>query len=388
MKWLLYLTVVAWSVACSRPANTDSSSAENIDPSIVDSAYLAMARATGSEGLTVLRGTVRGLGPVSVYLLPKSPDSLGGTLIYPRPADAEGQNAYEVLQVSGKQREKLISLNLGGRFDVRGELRGSLTDNGFRGEWRDAAGIPRHEVQLSRYQLPYALASRTYSNVKKPNPISLDLHVQWTEMVEPSPPHLRDAFNRTVYADAEKSWTSFEKQFEEERRTIGNEELPEYARQRTMDQYDELLYADDQLICLRQLVSIYMGGAHPMWGLQSKVFDVRAARFLEADELFADRRRPLNYLSAYCRPILQKMLNTDSRDPMLQGGTEAKNENFQQLLPTQQGLLVQFNPYEVGPYAVGAPEVLIPWPELLANCRVIPALEAIARAAQPAAGKQ
>ncbi len=341
----------------------------------------------GLGGLTVLRGKVQGLGPVSVYLMPKKGDSLGGTLVYPRPSDTEGLHAYEVLQLSGKQREQLVALSLGSRFDVQGELRGTLADDGFQGEWRDAQGITRHQVQLVRSILPYGLSSRVYSKVTKPNPLSLDLHVQWTEMVDPSPPALRDAFNRSVHADAEKGWTSFERQFEEEQRAVGNEELPEYARARTMDQHDELIYADERLICMRQFASFYMGGAHPMWGMQTRIFDVQAARFIEADELFADGRRPLAFLSAYCRPLLSKLMQAPPDDDMLLAGTAPDTANFHQLLPTPDGLLVQFNPYEVGPYAAGAPELLIPWREVQANCRLIPAVEAMVGIAQRPGGK-
>jgi hypothetical protein len=383
MKWVLIFIVLGLGLSCSRPAG-EATAAADVE---ADSTHMTPAGAHSSGGLTVLRGVVRGLGPVSVYVMPKGGDSLGGSLVYPRPSDTEGLHAYEVLQVAGKQREELIWLNLGSRYDVKGELRGTLTDGGFRGEWRDAQGIPRHQVQLERTQLPYSLITRVYSKVTKPNPLSLDLHVQWTEMVDPSPPALRDAFNRTVHAEAEKGWTSFERQFEEEQRMLGNEELPEYARARTMDQYDELIYADERLICMRQFASFYMGGAHPMWGMQTKIFDVQAARFIEADELFADGRRPLAFLSTYCRPLLSKLMQAPPDDDMLLAGTAPDTANFHQLLPTAEGLLVQFNPYEVGPYAAGAPELLIPWREVQANSRLIPAVEALAGAAQRRGGK-
>ena len=381
MKWVLIFVVLGLGMACSRPAGESAAAAD------ADSSNMSLVGGHGSGGLTVLRGTVQGLGPVSVYLMPKGGDSLGGSLVYPRPPDTEGLHAYEVLQVSGKQREQQVWLNLGSRYDVQGELRGTFAEGSFEGEWRDAKGTPRHQVQLVRTQQPYGLSSRVYSKVIKPSPLSLDLHVQWTEMVDPSPPALRDAFNRSVHADAEKGWTSFERQFAEEQQTLRNEELPEYARTRSMDQHDELIYADERLICMRQFASFYMGGAHPMWGMQTRIFDVQAARFIEADELFADGRRPLAFLSTYCRPLLSKLMQAPPDDDMLLSGTAPDTANFHQLLPTPDGLLVQFNPYEVGPYAAGAPELLIPWREVQANCRLTPAVEGVAGTAQRRGGK-
>jgi hypothetical protein len=45
-------------------------------------------------------------------------------------------------------------------------------------------------------------------------------------------------------------------------------------------------------------------------------------------------------------------------------GTEPTRENFQHISLTQEGLTVNFNPYQIAPYARGNQQVHIPLPHL------------------------
>lgn len=117
----------------------------------------------------------------------------------------------------------------------------------------------------------------------------------------------------------------------------------------------------------------YSGAAHP--GLYSRTlnFDLTAERTLALDDIIAGGETNLLGLQAQVLPRLVSVLNAEVEDAAMPfsaddewilTGTAPSSTNYANLALTKTGLRVQFDPYQVAAYALGAPEVTIPYAEL------------------------
>ena len=108
----------------------------------------------------------------------------------------------------------------------------------------------------------------------------------------------------------------------------------------------------------------YTGGAHG--GMQHLPVVIRrdtGAR-VPAAGLFRSAKDWLPRLSGYCYRALAKREPFSADDDWLREGTAPTAENYRKLLPLADGLLVIFEQYQVGPYAIGVHEVTVPYAEL------------------------
>jgi Protein of unknown function (DUF3298) len=105
----------------------------------------------------------------------------------------------------------------------------------------------------------------------------------------------------------------------------------------------------------------YRGGAHGMPFLEALYFDAESKKPMSQ----ADLLKPESYeaLSKLCRADLIKQDFAPDDEWMLKG-TEPKAENFQVLVPSDEGLAIIFNSYQVAPYSAGNPTVMLPWSEV------------------------
>ncbi|MFN4079323.1 MAG: RsiV family protein [Saprospiraceae bacterium] len=103
----------------------------------------------------------------------------------------------------------------------------------------------------------------------------------------------------------------------------------------------------------------YAGGAHGLGGAQIASFDTRTGKQLDWEDLVADQ--------SALRNLAEKAFRKERADAFAEGFDF--DETFVFDLPqnfglTEQGILFYYNPYEIGPYAMGATEFVIPFEEL------------------------
>lgn len=103
----------------------------------------------------------------------------------------------------------------------------------------------------------------------------------------------------------------------------------------------------------------YAGGAHGLGGSQVASFDTRTGKQLGWEDLIADQNA--------LRELAEKAFRKERADAFAEGFEF--DETFAFKLPqnfglTEQGILFSYNSYEVGPYAIGATEFVIPFEEL------------------------
>jgi hypothetical protein len=124
------------------------------------------------------------------------------------------------------------------------------------------------------------------------------------------------------------------------------------------DQRYEIIYGSEQLLSLSSRSYLYMGGAHGLSGLSASSYLNTGVNVeeLELTDLFegtAPSAKLLDYIT--------QDLKRQNASFILDGSTILDAENLQNFLLSPRGISFYYNPYEVGSYAEGIFEVVVPF---------------------------
>ena len=130
----------------------------------------------------------------------------------------------------------------------------------------------------------------------------------------------------------------------------------------SLDVKYELLYPPGAIYSLRfNMAGYFDGAAHPYHYSKTLNYDLEAGQELHLADLFLPDSNYLQVLSDYCRAELMKR---DIAFDAFTTGAEPTEENYRSWNITPGGLLITFDEGQVGPYAAGPQEVLIPYSQL------------------------
>lgn len=104
----------------------------------------------------------------------------------------------------------------------------------------------------------------------------------------------------------------------------------------------------------------YSGGAHGQIFIVVFNFNLATGQRLTLADLFAEPEKALTIMSEISAASLRKTLGDDVDEEMLTDGTEPTEANFQCLSLVPEGVVVEFQPYQVGPWSIGQQHVEIP----------------------------
>lgn len=113
----------------------------------------------------------------------------------------------------------------------------------------------------------------------------------------------------------------------------------------------------------------YTGGAHPYAFSSSYNYDIEKRKDIMLNDLFEYGYDYLAFLSSYCYKDIKEQYVELGIDPVdvnsfiLDGTDPSEPENFDDFNLTDTALIINFDPYEVGPYVAGAFTVVIPYEE-------------------------
>lgn len=126
--------------------------------------------------------------------------------------------------------------------------------------------------------------------------------------------------------------------------------------------------AKDDLISIELTISNYSAGAaHPNSYTEVVNFDLKNGRLLKLADLFMPKSKYLPTISTYCIQALKKQAHgADAMldDDWIQKGAAPELTNYDNWTITKKGLGITFDPYQVGPYAAGPQQVLVPYSAL------------------------
>jgi hypothetical protein len=384
MKKSACLLALAFSIAVlqscrSEPAATGSG-AQQVSPerstpqsgpqSVRPQESVVAAPANFKKTLT---GTIDGRLPIRMALERKE-NELSGGYYYEKPGAAN--LAMKTLELKGRiddagnatMTETSENLETGGTVTT-GEFKGRLdavSSNGdarlrFSGTWKNA----RDNRQLS-----FALTEERFDlgglrfDEKKQTSANKRLHLE----IETSLPQIAgdDAarvskFNAAVNALVAQQTGAFARSAGEmaredaAARKAAGEAPP--SQQNSMDVSYEVVAADREFVSILFYFYEYTGGAHPNTTSKSFNYDLARNSQINLADLFRPGSNYLKVISDYCVRELKKLSTVT--DPA--SGAGPKLENFHSWNITPAGLKITFDRYQVGAYAVGEHEVVVPY---------------------------
>lgn len=282
-------------------------------------------------------------------------------------------------------------INLRGTVDKDGSVTLEEFDSGgkqtgvFKGLWKqDSDGVVElagnwskpdsdKKTAFSLHQEPVEftsgveIISRQIREKNKKLKYEIDAaYPQLTGSVDPN----YEKFNQTVRSLINRKVSDFKKEMapspEDEPPDTSNPALESMGSDITIG-YTVALAKDD-LISIEFTVSSYSAGAaHPNSYTEVVNFDLKNGKLLKLADLFTAGSKYLQTLATYCIQELDK--RTKGPDAMLDNewirkGAAPELMNYDNWTITKKGLGITFDPYQVGPYAAGPQNVLVPFSAL------------------------
>jgi hypothetical protein len=93
-------------------------------------------------------------------------------------------------------------------------------------------------------------------------------------------------------------------------------------------------------------------------------YDLENNEFVELKDLFPGVVDYVSQISQYSIVALKAKLGADASDDQIESGASVNADNFQTFVFDETSLTIVFNKYQVGPGALGNPEVSIPFNEI------------------------
>jgi hypothetical protein len=128
-------------------------------------------------------------------------------------------------------------------------------------------------------------------------------------------------------------------------------------------------YADEDLISVNFINSLYTGGAHPNHYYSTLTYDLKNGKEIKLAELFKPGAKYLDKIAEYSIADLRSRSDESGESlglatDMWAEGASPTAENYEAWNITKKGLMITFDPYQVGPYAAGPQTVIVPFAKL------------------------
>ena len=227
-----------------------------------------------------------------------------------------------------------------------------------------------HEEPISFSGAAEIVAKRITEDNKK---LKYEIDVEYPQLTGSNNPNF-EKFNQHARALVVKKVGDFRKEMApEEKPAAGDEAIPEPTPE-TMGSDLGIGYtvalANDELISIEFSVgAYYSGAAHPNSYSEVLNFDLKNGKVIRLSELFNPGAKYLQAIANYSIEDLKKQ--SKEKDSMLdddwiQRGASADEDNYKSWTISRKGLEINFDAYQVGPYAAGPQRVFIPYSALKA----------------------
>lgn len=120
------------------------------------------------------------------------------------------------------------------------------------------------------------------------------------------------------------------------------------------------------IISITFSISSYTGGAHGDLFVNVMNYDLKTGKEITLADMFADPQKAIELFSQGSPAKLRAALGEgDIEEEMLSDGTAPTDTNFAQFALNPNGLAVEFQPYQVGPWSIGQQHVDFTLDELM-----------------------
>jgi hypothetical protein len=368
IRSLALVLVVGIGVAGCRRNSTPPPSA----PPVTPAATPQLAHAEGGNTLAPQTKYFKGSIGTSLDLqmkLVRSGDQVSGSYFYQRigtrinlrgKVEPDGHFVLDEFDQAGKQT---------------GLFRGLWTVDAqdglikLAGNWSKPPGEKGSDkmTAFSVHEEPIALTGDvelTAKQIKESNKkLMYEIAAQYPQFSGGSNPNF-EKFNQLVRGIVTKEVSQFKKDVQPEE----GEERPEGSMGSDISIGYEVALAQDDLVSVQfDVGSYFQGAAHPNSYTEVVNYDLKNGKQLNLSDLFKPGSKFLQVIATYAIADLKKQSQekgSELPDDLIQSGAGASAKNYRSWKITRKGLGINFDPYQVGPYAAGAHYVLVPYATL------------------------
>jgi hypothetical protein len=262
-------------------------------------------------------------------------------------------------------------------FDANGKQTGVFKgvwktgDNGLieiAGNWTKPNSSKGTPFSLQQEPIEFTngveiIARQIRENNKK---LKYEIDAEYPQLTGSTDPNF-EKFNQAARGLVTKQVSRFRKQMAE---SAGDVNPVESETGSDLGAGYTIALAKDDLISVQFDIGGYSAGAaHPNSYTDVINFDLRNGKQLRLSDLFKPGAKYLQALATYCVQDLKKQSKQKGEDGMLdedwiQRGAGPDANNFRSWTITKNGLGINFDSYQVGPYAAGPQYVLVPYSAL------------------------
>ena len=225
-----------------------------------------------------------------------------------------------------------------------------------------------HEEPISFSTAVEIVAKRIKENNKK---LRYEIDAEYPQLTGSTNPNF-EKFNQHARAVVMKKVTDFRKEMAPEEPAEPSDEPVSEPTPETMGSDLGVGYtvslANDDLISIEFSVgSYYSGAAHPNSYTEVLNFDLKNGKVIRLSDLFNPGAKYLQAISNYSIGDLKKQSKDKQGmldDDWIQRGAGPDAENYKSWTISRKGLAINFDSYQVAPYAAGPQRVFIPYSAL------------------------
>jgi len=187
-----------------------------------------------------------------------------------------------------------------------------------------------------------------------------EIEAQYPQITGGNNPNF-EKFNQVARASVTKTVADFKKQMAPQ--PGEDEPRPEGSMGSDLTvAYDVALAQDDLVSVEFNVGSYYQGAAHPNSYSEVINYDLKNGKQLKLGDLFKPGAKYLQAIAMYCIADLKKQgKDKGLTDEEIEKGAAASPKNYQSWTITKKGLGINFDSYQVGPYAAGPQFVTVPY---------------------------
>jgi len=272
--------------------------------------------------------------------------------------DPDGKFVLEEYDPAGKQTGVFKGMWTVDAQDGTAQLAGFWSKPGQKEGDKNAAAFSVHEEPISLSGDAEIVAKSIKETNKK---LNYEIDVQYPQVSGGANPNF-EKFNQLVRALVTKKVAEFKNDVQPKE---GDEPPPEGSMGSDIGIGYEVAMARDDLISVEfDVGSYYQGAAHPNTYTETINYDLKNGKTVNLSDLFKPGAKYLQTIAQYCIADLKKQSKTKDNmlgDEEIQSGAGPSTKNYRSWKITRKGIGINFDAYQVGPYAAGPQYVLVPY---------------------------
>ena len=303
--------------------------------------------------------------------LVRTGDQLAGSYFYQKvgnridlrgTVDKDGNLMLDEFDSSGKQTGMFKGLWTVDPKDGLITLAGNWSKPANQKDSDKKTAFSLHEEPISFTGDVDVVAKQIKENNKK---LHFEISAQYPQLTGGNNPNI-EKFNQAARAAVTKKVAMFKKEMTPEEGENTEETRPEDSMGSDLTISYSVALAQDDLVSIDFAVhTYYQGAAHPNQYAETLNYDLKNGKLLKVSDLFKPGAKYLQAIATYCIADLKKQAEQNGLMPEeIEKGAAAKSENYEAWTITKRGVGIEFDPYQVGPYAAGPQYVLVPYSSL------------------------